>query len=101
MAEKSKREIVEAITALLSELVMQEEREIGQQDSKPESEPLEMLTVRECVCEVKGLTENTVRQLIRQNKLPHIRCGRGERGKILVKRSDLIKCINNLTLSDI
>lgn len=98
MAKKSKREIVEAITALLSELVMQEERDVGRQDSKPESEQLEMLTVKECVGEVKGLTENTVRQLIRQNKLPHIRCGRGERGKILVKRSDLIKCINDILL---
>lgn len=97
MADRSKREIVAAITALLNELVEQEERAARQPEVKKESEPLEMLTVKECAKEVKGLTENTVRQLIKQDKLPHIRSGKGEHGKILIKKSDLIECINNMT----
>lgn len=94
---RSKREIVAAITALLNELVEQEERAERQPKVQEENEPLEMLTVKECAKEIKGLTENTVRQLIKQDKLPHIRSGKGEHGKILVKKSDLIECINKLT----
>lgn len=97
MVNRSKREIVAAITSLLNELVEQEERAARQPEVKKESEPLEMLIVKECAKEVKGLTENTVRQLIKQDKLPHIRSGKGEHEKILIKKSDLIECINNMT----
>ncbi|MBR1765134.1 MAG: helix-turn-helix domain-containing protein [Ruminococcus sp.] len=100
MADRSKREIVDAITALLTELIEQDERSVRQAEVKKESEPVEMLTVRECADQIKGLTENTVRQLVKQDKLPHIRSGRGERGKILIKKSDLYECISKMTSSD-
>lgn len=100
MTDRSKREIVDAITALLTELIEQDERSIKQAELKKENEPVEMLTVKECADQIKGLTENTVRQLVKQDKLPHIRSGRGERGKILIKKSDLYECINQMTASD-
>lgn len=100
MADRRKREIVEAITELLKELIDQDENTAGAAEEKKEIEPLEMLTVKECAEQIKGLTENTVRQLVKQDKLPHIRSGRGERGKILIKKSDLYECINKMTASD-
>lgn len=101
MAERTKREIVNAITALLTELIEQDERSEKESAVKKENEPIEMLTVRECADQIKGLTENTVRQLVKQDKLPHIRSGKGERGKILIKKSDLIACINNMSSSEL
>lgn len=52
---------------------------------------VELLTVKECVKLIDGLTECTVRQLVAQGKVPHIRTGAGKRGKILVPKSALIK----------
>ena len=57
--------------------------------SKPT--PPEMLTVKECVKLVSGLTEHTVRMLVKQNKVKYIRCGEGTRGKILVSKDSLLK----------
>ena len=54
-------------------------------------ERVELLTVKECVKVIDGLTECTVRQLVAQGKVPHIRTGAGKRGKILVPKSALIK----------
>ena len=100
MADRRKIEIVDAITELLKKLIENDEDSIKYAEEKKESEPLEMLTVKECADQIKGLTENTVRQLVKQDKLPHIRSGKGERGKILIKKSDLYECINKMTASD-
>jgi excisionase family DNA binding protein len=54
------------------------------------SEKVELLTIKECADEIAGLSEHTVRQLIAQNKLPHIRTGAGKRGKILVPKAALL-----------
>ena len=82
MADRRKREIVEDITELLKELIEQDENTAGAAEEKKETEPLEMLTVKECAEQIKGLAENTVRQLVKQDKLPHIRSGRGERERV-------------------
>ena len=58
------------------------------QQSTPQK--VEMLTIKECTETVKGLTENTVRQLIAQQKIPSIRTGMGKRGKILVSKIALL-----------
>ena len=58
--------------------------------TEPAEKPVEMLTVKECCKEVKGLSENTVRKLVAQNKVKFIRTGEGKRGKILVNKVDLI-----------
>lgn len=58
--------------------------------AEPAEKPVEMLTVKECCKEVKGLSENTVRKLVAQNKVKSVRTGEGKRGKILVNKADLI-----------
>ncbi|MDE6709688.1 MAG: helix-turn-helix domain-containing protein [Oscillospiraceae bacterium] len=58
--------------------------------AEPETEKVELLTIKECTELVKGLSANTVRQLVTQGKIPHIRAGLGKRGKILIKKSDLL-----------
>ena len=50
-----------------------------------------MLTVKKCTALVAGLTEHTVRMLVKQNKVKYIRCGQSTRGKILVSKDSLLK----------
>lgn len=52
-----------------------------------EVEHIEMLTIQECAEEFKGLTQNTIRQLVRQGKIKYIRTGEGRNGKILDKQN--------------
>lgn len=56
-----------------------------------QNERVELLTVKECVKEISGLSECTVRQLVAQGKLPHIRSGAGKRGKILIPKAALLE----------
>ena len=56
-----------------------------------QNERLELLTVKECAEAVGGLSECTVRQLVAQGRLPHIRSGAGKRGKILIPKAALIE----------
>ena len=68
------------------------------EDSAPakhevESIKPEMLTIKECAALVDGLSEHTVRQLVKQDKVAYIRTGAGRNGKILVARP---RCLNIL-----
>ena len=92
MTMKNKQELIAQIVALLTEVIEAEEKEI-----KPAPEvaaSIEMLTIKECVKAVSGLSEHTIRQLIAQNKIPYIRTGQGKRGKILINKSALLKYLN-------
>ena len=51
----------------------------------------EMLTIKECVHAVHGISEHTVRQMVAQGKVRSVRTGEGIRGKILVNKADLLK----------
>ena len=86
---QNKTEIMAQIVALLSQLI-----DNGAEPPKampPEhSEPVEMLTIKECSEAVSGLSEHTVRQLVAQKKIPYIRTGQGKRGKILISKSALL-----------
>lgn len=90
MTIEKKNELIAAVTALL-------ERMIPVEESKPSPIKIsklalpEMLTVKECAKLVTGLTEHTVRMLVKQNKVRYIRCGEGARGKILVSKDSLLK----------
>ncbi len=89
MTIKQKKEIIAAVSALLEKLIPVEEDTPTITVSKPA--PPEMLTVKECAALVTGLTEHTVRMLVKQNKVRYIRCGQGTRGKILVSKDSLLK----------
>ena len=94
--EKNKTEIITQIVALLSLLVESENEKKNEPAEVSAATPVEMLTIKECVKEIPGLKENTIRQLVNQGKLPHIRTGRGKNGKILIAKSALFDYINNI-----
>lgn len=62
-----------------------------------ESQPVELLTVRECAEAFSGLSEHTIRQLVTQDKIPCIRTGEGKRGKILINKSVLLNYLKNIS----
>ena len=92
MTMKNKQELIAQIVALLNEVIEAEERVVVPTPEIPA--PIEMLTIKECVKEVRGLSEHTLRQLIAQGKIPYIRTDQGKRGKILINKSTLLKYLN-------
>ena len=92
MTTNSKQVLISKIVTLLKELIDVEEKtsmKIPQADKK-----VEMLTIKECTELVKGLSEHTVRQLVMQDKIPYVRAGKGNRGKILINKIDLLDYLN-------
>ena len=91
MTIKQKNELIEQITAMLEELIDVEPTSPTLAPEPSVDKPLEMLTVKECVALVDGLSEHTVRQLCAQDKIAHVRAGAGRNGKILVSKVSLLK----------
>ena len=90
MTIKQKNELIAAVTALQDKMIPVDEME-PMPITMSKADTLEMLTVKECAALVAGLTEHTVRMLVKQNKVRYIRCGKGTRGKILVSKESLLK----------
>lgn len=88
MTTTEKNRIVDSIMTLLIQLTDEESKATNEHE---ESKPVEMLTIKECTDVVQGLSEHTVRKLVAQNKVKHIRTGEGKRGKILVNKADLVR----------
>lgn len=86
-----KNKLIAEITALLEKSIVVDEGNPKSQVCTAQSQPLEMLTVKECSQVISGLSEHTVRQWVAQGLIPYIRTGRGKRGKILVSKSALLK----------
>lgn len=91
MTTNRKNELIAQLVNILSELI---EANDSEQVSEIKSDAVEMLTVKECTEAVKGLSEHTVRKLITQGKLPYMRAGDGQRGKMLINKSDLLAYFN-------
>ena len=89
MTMKNKQELIQQVVNLLNVLI--EVEELPTTALPPNNDLVEMLTIKECAQQISGLSEHTVRQLVLQNKLPHIRTGQGKRGKILVPKSALLE----------
>ena len=89
MTTKQKNELIMAVTALLEKMIPVEDESTTITLSKPELP--KMLTIKECAELVSGLTEHTVRMLVKREKVKYIRCGQGARGKILVSKDSLLK----------
>ena len=92
MTTNSKQELISKIVTLLNELIDVEEK-TSTKSPKPD-EKIEMLNIKECTELVKGLSEHTVRQLVKQNKIPYVRAGKGKNGKILIAKSELMSYLN-------
>lgn len=89
MTMRNKQELIQQVVNLLNTLIEVEERPTALPPLI--NEQVEMLTIKECAQQISGLSEHTVRQLVLQNKLPHIRTGQGKRGKILIPKSALLE----------
>lgn len=90
---QTKSEIITQITILLSKLIDAEEEKPSAYISI-EDKPVEMLTIKECTELVKGLSERAIRLLVKEGKIPYIRVGQSNRGKILIKKSDMLNYFN-------
>lgn len=55
-----------------------------------------MLTIRECAQAAQGLSEHTIRLLVKRGELSAIRTGEGKHGKILVPEKALLGYINGI-----
>ena len=92
MTTNSKQELISKIVTLLNELIDVEEKSSMK---KPKTDKkIEMLTIKECTELVKGLSEHTVRHLVKQNKISYVRAGQGNRSKILINKTDLLNYLN-------
>lgn len=85
----TKQEILFQMTVLLSQLIELDEKSGEPDKSSTGNAPVEMLTIKECIAEIQGLTPHTLRQLCFQNKIPYVRAGEGKRGKILISKRAL------------
>ena len=83
MTNDEKKAIIDSILQMLDRLSDDSEQSV-------QAKPVEMLTITECTELVHGLSAHTVRRLVAQNKVKHIRTGEGKRGKILVNKDDLL-----------
>lgn len=93
MTTNRKNELIAQLVNILSELI---EANDPEQVSKVKSDAVEMLTVKECTEAVKGLSEHTVRKLIKQGR-PYLRTGDGVNGKMLINKADLLAYFNGQT----
>ncbi len=91
MTTNRKNELIAQLVSILSELI---ETNDSEQVAKVTSNAVEVLTIKECTEAVKGLSEHTVRKLIAQGKLPYMRAGDGQRGKMLINKADLLAYFN-------
>lgn len=89
MTLKERQNLLTQITVFINNLSVEDET-MAPTESKA-AEKIELLTIKECAEAVNGLSEHTVRQLIAQGKLPHIRTGAGKRGKILIPKAALLE----------
>ena len=57
---------------------------------------VELLTIKECADMIDGLSEHTVRQLVKQGKVKSIRSGAGKHGKLLINKADFVTYFNTM-----
>ena len=94
MTTTEKKAIVDNILELLIQLTEDGENSVSQTITVPTSNKVKMLTIKESAALISGLSEHTVRQLVRQGKVKSVRTGAGRNGKILVNKADLIAYFN-------
>ena len=91
MTPERKAELAKQLVSIIFELTSAGEVPT---DVMPEQQqlkkPVEMLTLKESLDIIPGLSMHTLRQLVLQGKIKSVRCGVGVRGKILVAKNDLL-----------
>lgn len=89
MAYKANQEVINQILTLLAELE-------NEAPADPQPETTELLTIKECLSVVKGISEHTIRKLVAQGRVRYIRTGQGTRGKILISKKSLLEYVNGV-----
>ncbi|MGN0655536.1 MAG: DNA-binding protein [Ruminiclostridium sp.] len=79
MTQAKKQDIIAKVTSFLNKLL--DDDEPTTESSTKQS--VEMLTIKECTHEIRGLNEFTIRQLIARNEIPFVRAGQGKTGRYL------------------
>lgn len=82
--KRNQQEVINELD-LLTELV--DDAPANPQTKTP---PMEMLTIKECIAAVRGISEHTVRKLVAQGRVRYIRTGEGKRGKIFISKQSLL-----------
>ena len=95
MTIKQKNNLIAEIISLLEKSIVVDEENPKPQVCNVQSQPIEMLTVKECSQVISGLSEHTVRQWVAQGLIPYIRTGKGKRGKILISKAALLKYLSS------
>lgn len=91
MLKSEKQEILSKIMMLLSELIETDDTASDTLNTQTTVQnKVELITIKEASQIISGLSEHTIRQLIRQNKIKYIRTGQGKKGKILIYKDNLI-----------
>ena len=89
MKLNEKNELILQVAELLRQMIPVDEITPAKVENKPAMP--ELLTIKECAALIPGLSEHTVRQLVKRGEVAYMRSGAGERGKILVYKSSLLK----------
>ena len=89
MKLNEKNELILQVAELLRQMIPVED--VAPTKVEDKSDIPELLTIKECAALVPGLSEHTVRQLVKRGEVAYMRSGAGERGKILVYKSSLLK----------
>lgn len=95
MTEAEKRYIIKEIMELLFKLIdsdssTQESDKKHQDKKSKQNKPVEMLTIKECLQTVQGVSERSIRMIVAQGKVRSVRTGEGRNGKILVNKDELL-----------
>ena len=93
MKLNEKNELILQIAELLRKMIPVDDVAPTKVENKPEIP--ELLTIKECAALIPGLSEHTVRQLVKRGQIAYMRSGAGERGKILVYKSSLLKYLGD------
>ena len=89
MKLNEKNELILQTAELLRQLIPVDEITPAKVENKTEIS--ELLTIKECAALIPGLSEHTVRQLVKRDEIAYMRSGAGKRGKILVYKSSMMK----------
>ena len=90
MTLERKAQLARQLVAIIFELTSAGEVPSDVIPEQQPKKPVEMLTLKESLDIIPGLSMHTLRQLVLQGKIKSVRCGAGVRGKILIAKNDLL-----------
>ncbi|MDD6060431.1 MAG: helix-turn-helix domain-containing protein [Ruminococcus sp.] len=90
MTLERKAELAKQLVAIIFELTSTGEVPADVMPVQQPNKSVEMLTLKESLDIIPGLSMHTLRQLVLQGKIKSVRCGAGVHGKILIAKEELL-----------